>query len=91
MGISFCDSFAGFLFGMGLDTWRESVKSNMSYWMRVRGNRKGRIEAFLFFIFCFVHLDVDGVRGIFFNFVVETITHGRIVLVSETCMKYVMG
>jgi len=33
----------------------------VSRWMRVGGNRKGRIEAVLFFIFCFVHLDVDGV------------------------------
>ena len=61
MGISFCDFFAGFLFGIGLDTWRGSVKSNVSRWMRVGGNRKGRTEAVLFFIFCFVYLDVDRV------------------------------
>ena len=61
--------------------------------MRVRGNRKSRIEAFLFLIFCFVHLDVNRIcdEGIFFYFFMGTITHGGIGLVSETWMGYVMS
>ena len=61
--------------------------------MRVGGNRKERIAAFLFFIFCFVHLDIDGVcdGSICFYFFMETIIRGGIVLVIETWIGCVMG